>query len=92
MSRIFYLDSFTRELQKLRGKEAEAAQEALIAFDHFVAAGEKTEGLGFKKLASDKFEIRVDLRKRIVMKKIDNDYYVALYGDHVAIERFLRRQ
>lgn len=74
------------------GKEAKSAEKVLISFEHFVRTGEKTEGLGFKKLAFDKFEIRAGLDKRIVMKKIENDYYLALYGDHAAIERFLRRQ
>ena len=76
MSRIFYLPSFIKQLRKLRGREARAVQEALIAFDHF----------------EDKFEIRIDLRKRIVMKQIESDYYLALYGDHADIEHFLRRQ
>ena len=92
MSRIFYLPSFVRQLQELRGKESEAAEKALNAFEHFVQTGEKSEGLGFKKLSDDKFEIRVDLRKRIVMKRIKSDYFLALYGDHAAIERFLRRR
>lgn len=67
-------------------------EEALVAFQHFVETGEKTLGLGFKKLTPDKFEIRVDLRKRIVMKKIEDDDYLAVYGDHAAIEHFLKRQ
>ena len=92
MSRIFYLPVFLKQLQKLRGKEAQAAEKALIAFDRFMETGERTEGLGFKKLAPDKFEIRVDLKKRVVMKKIGNDYYLALYGNHEDIERFLKRQ
>ena len=90
MNRIFYLPSFVRQLQKLKGGEAQAAEEALISLDHFVRTGDKSTGLGFKKLASDKFEIRVDLKKRIVMKKIEEDYYLALYGNHDEIERFLK--
>ena len=92
MSQVFYLPSFVKQLRELRGKEAEAAEKALIRFQHFSQTGEKPEGLGFKKLAEDKFEIRVDIRKRIVMKKIGSDYYLALYGDHNTIERFLKRQ
>ena len=91
MTRIFYLPGFIKQLQALQGKDAEAAEEAMIRFQHFIQIGEKAEGLGFKKLAEDKFEIRVDIRKRIVMKKIGRDYYLALYGDHAAIERFLKR-
>jgi len=92
MSRVFYLPTFLKQLQKLKGEEARMTEEALVAFDHFVQSGGKTEGLGFKKLAHDKFEIRVDLRKRIVMKKIGEDYYLAFYGNHDAVERFLRHQ
>ncbi len=92
MSQIFYLPSFLKQLRRLSGREARAAEKALVSFEHFVRTGEKMEGLGFKKLAWDKFEIRAGLDKRIIMKKIENDYYLALYGDHAAIERFLRRQ
>ena len=92
MSRIFYLPSFVKQLQKLKGREAQTAEEALISFDHFVRTGDKSTGLGFKKLASDKFEIRVDLKMRIVMKKMGEDYFLALYGNHDEIERFLKRQ
>ncbi len=90
MSRIFYLPVFLKQLQKLRGKEASLAEKALIAFHHFIQTGEKAEGLGFKKVGEDKYEIRVDIRTRIVMKKIGQDYYLALHGDHAAIERFLK--
>ena len=92
MNRTFYLPAFLKQIHQVRGKEAEDCEKALSAFQHFVQSGAKTEGLGFKKLAEDKFEIRVDLQKRIVRKKIDGDYYLALYGDHAAIERFLKRQ
>ncbi len=92
MSRIFYLPSFIKQLQKLRGQEAKSAEEALIAFDYFVRTGVKSIGLGFKKLAHDKFEIRVDIQKRMVMKKMGADYYLALYGNHNDIERFLKNQ
>ncbi len=91
MSRIFYLPTFLKQIRALRGKEANACEKALIAFQNFIQIGTKPEGLGFKKLSSDQFEVRVDLKKRIMMKKIDDDYYLALYGDHAAIERFLKR-
>jgi len=91
VSRIFYLPTFIKQIQTLHGKDAEACEKALVSFQQFVQTGAKSEGLGFKKLASDQFEIRVDLKKRIVMKKIDGDYYLALYGTHADIERFLKR-
>lgn len=92
MSRIFYLPTLLKQLEKLKGKEADLAQKALTAFDHFVRTGEKTEGLGLKKLTESNYEIRVDIRRRVIMKKIGQDYYLALYGDHAAIERFLKDQ
>ncbi len=91
MSRVYYLATFLKQIRKLRGKDAEACEQVLIAFQNFVQSGTKPEGLGFKKLSPSHFEIRVDLKKRIVMKKIEADYYLALYGDHVEIERFLKR-
>ena len=91
MSRIFYLPTFVKQIQALRGKDADACEKALVTFQEFIQTGTKSEGLGFKKLAFDKFEIRVDLKKRIVMKKINGDYYLAFYGSHADIERFLKR-
>lgn len=77
MSRIFYLPTFVNQLHKLKGKEIESVRDALIVFDRFVRTGEKSTGLEFKKLAADKFEIRTDIRNRIIMKKIGEDYYLA---------------
>ncbi len=91
MTRVFYLPSFLKQLRSLRGKEAATVKETLVRFQSFIQTGEKAEGLGFKNLTEDKFEIRTDLRQRIIMKKIGHDYYLALYGDHAAIERFLKR-
>lgn len=91
MSRIFYLPTFVKQIRALRGQEAKACEKALVHFQNFVQMGTKPEGLGFKKLAPDKFEIRVDLKKRIAMKKVNDDYYLALYGNHNDIERFLKR-
>jgi len=85
------IPSFLKQIRGLRGKEAQTAEKALPAFDRFAETGEKAEGLGFKKIAAGKFEIRVDIRMRTVMKKIGPDYHLAHYGDHRAIERFLRR-
>lgn len=92
MSRVFYLPAFLKQIQKLRGQEARFAEKSLLAFDHFIRTGEMNAGLGFKKLTMDKFEIRVDLKNRIVMKKIGIDHYLALYGNHDEIERLLKRQ
>ena len=90
--RIFYLPVFVKQIQKLRGKEAEKTEQTLLDFDRFINGGQKSAGLGFKKIGEDKFEIRVDLQKRIVMKKIGSDYYMAVYGDHSEVDRFLKRQ
>lgn len=92
MSRIFYLPTFLKQIRGLHEKEAEACEKTLIAFQNFIQTGIKPAGLGFKKLSSNQFEVRVDLKKRIMMKKIDDSYYLALYGNHSAIERFLKRQ
>ena len=92
MNRIFYLPSFIKQLEKLRGDEAERVEEALTQFQRFVQSGEKEVGLGFKKIGPSHYEIRTDIHKRIAMKKYEDGFYLAIYGNHDDIEKFLSKQ
>ena len=90
MSRFYFVPAFEKQLDKLYGQEASRVVEALIKFRRFLTTGEKTEGLGFKKIGPSHYEIRVDIHNRIGMKKIQDNYYVNVYGNHDDIERFLK--
>lgn len=92
MSRIFHLPSFSKQIEKLKGPESEAVEKALIQFYRFVKTGEKTEDLGFKKIASQFYEIRSGIRQRIAMRKHEGDYYLMIYGSHDDIQKFLKNR
>lgn len=86
------LPSFRRSTSKISGKDRENIIQAIEDFMVFVETGDKRVGLGFKKLRKDLYEFRVDLQKRIVVVIEGNICYLAYYGNHDEIERFLRNQ
>ena len=47
-------------------------------------------GYGFKKINGDKYEIRVDLRIRVVMKAEGDTLVCHVIGDHEDVKRYLR--
>ena len=52
--------------------------------------GRMPAGLGFKKINGDKYEIRVDIRNRIVVKTDGALLVCHLIGNHEAVKRYLR--
>lgn len=53
-------------------------------------SGQMAPGLGFKKINGDKYEIRVDIRIRIVMKAEGDTLVCHLIGDHDSVRRYLK--
>lgn len=53
-------------------------------------AGSVPAGYGFKKINGDKYELRVDLKLRIVMKSDGETLVCHLIGDHDEVKRYLR--
>ena len=49
-------------------------------------------GFGFKKINHDKYEFRIDIRLRVVVKVEGEDYYLVLAGNHDEVKRYLRRR
>ena len=85
------LPSFKRSVSKIKGKEKEALIQTLDDLRIFLGSEQKTQGLGFKKLRKNIYEIRVDIDKRIVAAFLKDTFYLAFYGNHDDIERFLKR-
>jgi len=48
-------------------------------------------GLGFKKINHDKYEFRVGLRLRVIVKVEADKYYLVLVGSHQDIKRYLNK-
>ncbi len=90
MRKLSVSGHFQKQLKKLHRQDQEKVTAALKTFLEKLQGGSLPAGLGFKKINGDKYEIRVDLHNRIVMK-LDGDTFVChLVGNHEAVKRYLR--
>jgi mRNA-degrading endonuclease RelE of RelBE toxin-antitoxin system len=90
MRTIKVLPSFERSLKKLSHNDKDKLKKVLAQFNEFLIYGNPPKGLGFKKINHDKYELRVDIRLRIIVKIEDEDIYLILVGNHNDIKRYLR--
>ncbi len=90
MKRIIILPSFERSIKKLTRQDKDNLAERLESFNLFLLSGESPAGFGFKKINHDKYEFRVDIRLRVVVKVDGGDYYLVLVGNHDEVKRYLR--
>jgi mRNA-degrading endonuclease RelE of RelBE toxin-antitoxin system len=81
---------FQKQLKKLSPQDQEKALITLKDLLSALTEGTIPAGYGFKKINGDKYEIRVDIRKRIVMKKEEDTLVCHLVGDHQDVKRYLR--
>ena len=89
MKIVKILPSFERSLKKLSFRDKNNLKETLTQFNDFIVSDVLPAGLGFKKINHDKYEIRVDIRIRIIVK-IDKEYvYLVLAGSHDDVKRYL---
>ena len=90
MKRVFPLATFERMARKLVGPEKEALRDGLRNFNQFLVTGALVPGLGYKKIAESKFEFRVGLKLRVLVKMEGENYYLAFLGNHDDIKRYLK--
>ncbi len=90
MKQILVLPSFERSIKKLSPQEKKLLAKSLEKFNSFLAFGYAPLGFGFKKINYDKYEFRVDIRLRVVVKVDGENYYLVLAGNHDEIKRYLR--
>jgi mRNA-degrading endonuclease RelE of RelBE toxin-antitoxin system len=91
MKSILILPSFERSVKNLTRQNKERLAESLEAFNSFLFSGELPVGFGFKKINHDKYEFRVDIKLRVVVKVEGDFYYLVLAGNHDEVRRYLRR-
>ena len=91
MKRILILSSFRRSVKKLTRQDKENLVESLEIFNLFLLTGELPAGSGFKKINHDKYEFRIDIRLRVVVKVEGENYYLVLTGNHDDVKKYLRR-
>ena len=90
MKRILILPSFERSVKKLTCQDKDNLGESLEDFNSFLLSGEAPAGFGFKKINHDKYEFRIDIRLRVIVKVDGGDYYLVLVGNHDEVRRYLR--
>jgi len=90
MRKIVILPSFERSLKKLTYQEKQQTAESLEAFNGMLVSGHFPAGLGFKKINHDKYELRVSIRIRVVMKAEGDTFYLVLVGNHDEVRRYLK--
>ncbi|MCM8780083.1 MAG: hypothetical protein NC914_02925 [Candidatus Omnitrophica bacterium] len=91
MKNIYILPSFERSLKKLTPIQKKLVAGSLEEFNAFLTSGRMSAGFGLKKINHDKFEFRVDIKLRIIVKVEEGNYYLILAGNHDDIKRYLRR-
>jgi mRNA-degrading endonuclease RelE of RelBE toxin-antitoxin system len=90
VKRILILPSFERSVKKLARQDKDDLAESLESFNLFLLSGEAPAGFGFKKINHDKYEFRVDIKLRVIVKVEGEDYYLVLAGNHDEVKRYLR--
>ena len=81
---------FQKQLKKLSSNEQQKSIKALKKLRAAIEQGKIPQGLGFKKINGDKYEIRVDLRLRIALKKDGDLLACILIGNHDEIKQYLK--
>jgi len=59
--------------------------------NNFLVTGILPKGLGFKKLIDDLYELRVDIRLRVILKIEKDIVFLVLVGSHNDIKRYLKK-
>ena len=90
MNALVVSNRFQKQLRKLSSRDQQHAAAALKELLSALQSGRLPAGLGFKKINGDKYELRVDLRLRVVMKRDGDTLVCHLIGNHDEVRRYLR--
>ncbi len=90
MKRLAASTHFQRQLRKLPAQTQRKTVETLKGFLLALQTGSIPMGYGFKKINGDKYELRVDLGTRVIMKAEGDTLICHLVGDHEDVRRYLR--
>lgn len=84
------LPSYERSLKKLDPAIKDKVKEAVNKYVDFFEGGHKPKGLGLKRLSKHIWEIRVDLKMRVMFRLEGDLVQWGLVGNHDDIKRFLK--
>ena len=84
------LPSYIRSFKRLEPANKDKVKDTIDKYVDFFDGGPRPEGLGLKRLSKDIWEIRVDLKIRVVFRLEKDLVQWGLVGNHDDIKRFLR--
>ncbi len=87
---IHFLKSYDRSFRKLERPIQEKTILAVDSLLDFFYTRQKPEGLGLKKVYKNYWEIRIDIRYRIIFEFYGGGINIVFVGDHKEIKQFLR--
>ena len=90
MKRVVASVRFQKYVEGLSADDQQKVLKAIDVFRTAVHEGVSSKGLGLKKIARDKYEIRVDLKIRIGIMKDNDTFVLDLLGNHEDIRNFLK--
>ena len=87
---INYLSSYDRSFKRLTPSQQENCIKVMDALIEFIKRGKKPQKLGLKKVRTSYWEIRLDVKNRIIFEFKGDIINIAFVGDHTGVKRFLR--
>lgn len=90
MKKISPLPSFERSVKKLTREEKRQLAKGLEVFNYFLLTGNAPFGFRYKKIGYNKYEFRINIRLRVIVKEEGDVIYLVLVGSHEDIRRYLR--
>lgn len=84
------LPSFERTAKKISVADKEKLRKSLHQLNNFLTSGILPTGLGLKKLSKDIYELRVDIRLRVILKMDEEVVYLVLVGSHDDVSKYLK--
>jgi len=88
--RFEFKPSFDRSIKCLDPHRKEKVKNAVAATIDFFESHVKPEGLGLKRLKGDYWEIRVDIKERVIFRFSDDLVEFIIAGTHDEIKNFLK--
>ncbi|MEW6684885.1 MAG: hypothetical protein AB1393_01585 [Candidatus Edwardsbacteria bacterium] len=82
--------SFEHTIKRLGFERKSKVKEAVRKLVVFFETGEKSKGLGLKKLRGDFWEIRTDLKDRIIFKFKRDLVEFIIVGNHQEVKEYLK--
>lgn len=90
MRTIKILPSFEKSIRHLSAIDKNKIKNALEKFNKFLFSGVLTKGMGLRKLGKNIYEIRVDIRLRVIITIEKDTIYFVLAGNHGDIKEYLK--